>query len=55
MAASMGALLFVAGDEREILPHHGYLGTVGGEERTADDMADHYSVGGYLEYARWGL
>ena len=28
---------------------------VGGEGYPADDMAVHYSVAGYLEYARWGL
>ena len=34
---------------------NGYLGAVGGEGYPADDWADHYSVSGYLEYARWGL
>lgn len=34
---------------------NGYLGPVGGEGYPADDWADHYSVSGYLEYARWGL
>lgn len=30
----------------------GYLGVVGGEGYPASDGADHYSVGGYLAYAR---
>ena len=30
----------------------GYLGVVGGEGYPAEDGADHYSVGGYLAYAR---
>ena len=30
----------------------GYLGVVGGEGNPANDGADHYSVGGYLKYAR---
>ena len=34
---------------------NGFLGIVGGEGSPADDWADHYSVAGYLEYARWGL
>ena len=34
---------------------NGFLGIVGGEGSPADDWAEHYSVAGYLEYARWGL
>lgn len=30
----------------------GYLGVVGGSGYPADDEADHYSVVGYLKYAR---
>lgn len=30
----------------------GYLGVVGGSGNPADDEADHYSVVGYLKYAR---
>lgn len=32
----------------------GYFGVVGGEENLANDGAGHYSVGGYLKYARRG-
>ncbi|MDO5335667.1 MAG: hypothetical protein Q4F23_06345 [Coriobacteriia bacterium] len=32
----------------------GYLGVVGGSGYPADDGADHYSVAGFLEYARQG-
>lgn len=42
-------------DENGNKVDNGYLGAAGGEGYPADDMADHYSVGGYLEYARWGL
>ena len=33
----------------------GYLGVVGGEGNPANDGADHYSVAGYLKYARRSL
>ena len=32
----------------------GYLGVVGGEGNLTNDGASHYSVGGYLKYARRG-
>lgn len=39
-------------DENDNTVECGYLGVVGGEGAPAPDDADHYSVGGYLEYAR---
>lgn len=42
--------LVVDGDGANV--DEGYLGVVGGEGYPASDGADHYSVGGYLAYAR---
>lgn len=39
-------------DEQGSKVDGGYLGVVGGSGYPADDEADHYSVVGYLKYAR---
>lgn len=44
--------LVVDGDGNKV--EGGFLGVVGGDGYPADDEADHYSVGGYLDYARKG-
>lgn len=39
-------------DEKGSKVEGGYLGVVGGSGYPADDEANHYSVVGYLKYAR---
>ena len=54
-AHSYGHWYAVVVDEKGEKVEGGYLGAAGGEGYPSDDGADHYSVGSYLEYARWGL
>ena len=54
-AHSYGHWYAVVVDKEGNKVEQGFLGVVGGEGYPADDMADHYSVAGYLEYARWSL